>query len=170
MSSQLSRSSFIFLCLFAIFSIAYRSALVQAKQTPEPTPSRVVFYIEPDKVLLEVGETTQVKVSLHTAEGCNYGSGHFVFKAVDENGEESDFLQRVDRDYWPVYPVSVSIWEAKKPGQVRLTAYSFGEGACQPDPSTPAPFFNASAGGSSQEILIVDQVYHTFIPTITIEQ
>ena len=117
--------------------------------------------------MLKVGETTNAKVSLITAEGCSYGSPNFTFKAVDKNGDESTLLHKITGGNRP-FPnaPSNSIWEATELGSVKLVAYSYGEGVCQPDLTTPAPFFNANASGSSKEILIVDSIYESFLPVI----
>ncbi len=158
------------LCLFIASVYIARQGHVFAQQDPSPTPGRAIYLVEPDKVLLKVGETIDVEVSLLTAEGCTFGSAHFVMEAVDENIESSDLLQRISDWDWPYRPLpnspSTSTWEAKELGSVKLVAYSFGEGVCQPDPATPAPFFHASASGVSQEILIVDHIYESFLPVV----
>ena len=138
-------------------------------QYSDPTPSRAVYGIELGKILMEIGETTEVQVSLHTAEGCTYGAYVFDLKVIDENGYESSLLQKIAGEDYPLpNSPSASVWQAEELGRVKLVASSFGEGACAPTyPSLPPPFFNANAGGSSQSILIVDKIYRIFIPIIT---
>ncbi len=163
----MNRFGLIAFCLFSIFVIAYLAgqAHVFAQQNPEPTSHQAVYAIELDKVLLKVGETTNARVSLLTAEGCTFGSAHFVMEVIDENIEESDALQIIAGGSRPLpNSASSSIWQAQTLGSFKLYAYSFGEGACQPDPATPAPFFHASASGVSQGILIVDHIYESFLP------
>lgn len=153
------------LCLFIASVYIARQGHVFAQQDPNPTPSRAIYLVEPDKVLLKVGETIDVEVSLLTAEGCRYGSFGFTFKAVDNDLEDSDLLQRQSGGEKPLpNDPSNSVWKATRLGRVKLVAYSHGEGVCQPDPATPAPFFYASASGVSQEILIVDHIYESFLP------
>ena len=134
--------------------------------TPTPTPSSPVFtatmHVVPDKTILEINETVNVRVSIDVSEGCRYPI--YKLKLMQEGEEIPPFVYILPITH-TVGPAGVSnpftyTLQAVRLGAIRFKGLAYGERYC-------GDYWNWTyVTGVSDVVTIVDYNRQMYLPLI----